>query len=79
MRARRDFAKHHIVATDKQLNAEQAVAAECQHHLARDRLRALQRQRAHLLRLPGLTVVAIFLTVADWRAKVHAVYGVNGQ
>jgi hypothetical protein len=41
---RGDFAENHLIAADEQLHAEQAIAAQRQHHFAGDLLRTLQRQ-----------------------------------
>ncbi len=79
MRARGDFAENHLVTANKQLHAEEAIAAQRQDGLAGDRLRAFQRQGAHLLRLPGFAVIAIFLTVANRVTEMNAVHGADGQ
>ena len=79
MRARGDFAENHLVAAYKQLYAEETIAAERQDGPAGDLLRALQRQSAHLLRLPGFTVIAVFLTVANRVAEMDAINGANGE
>ena len=79
MRARGDFTENYLVAADKQFHAKQSVTAQRQNHFTGNFLRTCQRQVAHLLRLPGLTIVAIFLTVANRIAEMDAINGADRQ
>ena len=79
MRTRGDFAEDHLVAANKQFHAEQAVAAQRQHRLAGDLLCACQRQRAHLLRLPGFAIIAVFLPMTNRVAEINAIHGADGE
>ncbi len=40
---------------------------------------ALEGRVAHLLRLPGLTVIAVFLTMANRSAEMHAIDSADGE
>ncbi|MNE46397.1 hypothetical protein D3C80_1407330 [compost metagenome] len=73
MRARGHFAENDVVATHKQFNAKQAETAQGDDHFTGDLLCALKRQSAHFLRLPGFAVIAVFLTVSNRVAEMHAV------
>ncbi len=79
VRARGDFAENHLVTADKQFHAKQPIAAQSQHRLAGNLLRPRQRQGAHLLRLPGLAIIAIFLTMTNRIAEMDAICGADGQ
>ena len=77
--ARRYLAEDHLVAADEQLHPEQAVAAQCRHHLARHGPGIGQGLRGHGLGLPGFPVIAILLAVTDGLAVVNAVHRADGQ
>ncbi len=70
MRPRAHLGEPHRVAFHKQLDAEDAEAAQRSGDLGRDVARALDRRRAHGLRLPGFHVVAVHLHMADGRAEM---------
>ena len=55
------------------------MAAQCQHHLTGNLLRAHQCQVTHLLRLPGFTIIAIFLTMSYRRAEMDAINCADGK
>ncbi len=77
--SRGDFAEDHLVAAYEQLHAKQTITSQRQHHLAGDGLGTLEGQVAHLLRLPRLAVIAVFLTMANRSAEMHAIDSADGE
>src|SRR5690606_3059923 len=76
---RRRFADVHLVALHEQLDTKHATTTERIGDSTGNVLRFLERDLRHRLRLPGLTVVAFFLAVADRRTEAGAVAMAHGQ
>ena len=70
--------RHNTLLQHRHNTLLQHCRPRCQHHLAGKLLRARQRQITHLLRLPGLAIIAIFLSMSNRRAEMHAINGANG-
>ena len=65
VRTGRHLAEQHLVAADEQLNTEDTVTTQRARNLTSDLLSLSDRDVAHRLRLPRLTVVAINLVVTN--------------
>ncbi len=79
VRARRHLGEDDLVALDKHLHAEDAVASERVGNLPCDMLRLRFRLGRHSLRLPRLAVVAVHLPVSDGFEERSAVDGTDGE
>jgi hypothetical protein len=75
----RNLAEPHLVALDEQFDAEQPATTERLGHRQRHALGLGLRLRAHRLRLPGLLIVTILLTVANRRAEAGAAGVAHGK
>ena len=78
MWTRGDLTENHLITTDKQLDTKQPITAQCQHHFTGNLLRTFKGKRAHLLWLPGFTVVAIFLAMTYWCTEMDAIHRADG-
>ena len=76
---RRHLAKNHIIALNKHLHAENAVAAKGIRHLLGNFLRFSNCHSRHRLRLPRVAVVAILLNMANRLAKLRACHIANRE
>ncbi len=63
--ARRYFAENNLIAFHEELHTEDAIAAKSVGHSSCHSLCLIKSLLAHRLRLPGITVVAIDLDMAD--------------
>jgi len=72
MRTRRNLAENHFITTNKQLNAKNAISAKRISHFTGDFLSSLLGRGIHRLRLPGITVITIYLNMPNWFAERSA-------
>ena len=79
MRAGRDFAENNLLAFNKEFDSENTAAAEVVGNCFGHVLGCLKGCVTHRLRLPGLLVVAAFLSVADGSAKACSTGVANRQ
>ena len=79
VRTGRHLAEQHLVTADEQLNAEDTVTTQRTRNLASDLLSLSDRDVAHRLRLPRLTVVAINLVVTNGFEHGRTARMTNGQ
>ena len=79
MRARRNLAEPHLIALDKQLNTKQTTTTQRFGNSLGHTLGLGQSNRAHGLRLPGLLIIALLLTVTDRCTEGSAANMAYGQ
>ena len=79
MRAGRQFGEDRLIAADKELDPENAVAAERIDDLARLEAGRLQRLARDPGRLPAFAIVTGFLPMADGSAQVRDCRDVPGS